>query len=240
MKYTKDETVFPAMLVAPEYESQVSEQWFQLEHWGTNATAIECGGRGAAWFLDREVEQFVLRFYQRGGLMARLSKDRYFFTDESAVRSFAEFRLLRQLKTLGLPVPSVVAAWYVRVGVRQYRAAIIVERLASTTTFPDSEQSGGVVLWERVGQLIRRFHEAGLDHVDLNCDNILVTHSALYLIDFDQCKLRDDRDKRDGWKRRNLARLRRSVDKRFSELAESERLRLWEYLITAYSASATS
>jgi 3-deoxy-D-manno-octulosonic acid kinase len=226
-----------AMLVAPGYEAQMSESWFEPESWGANATAVQEGGRGSAWFVGDPDQRFVLRRYQRGGLAARLSKDRYLFTRESAVRSFAEFRIVRRLQALGLPVPEVVGAYYELAGMRQYRAAILLERLSGANTFPASEQTRNPALWDQVGNLIRRFHDAGLDHADLNCDNILVTSSALYLIDFDRCRLRLGKNDRGDWRNGNMRRLRRSVDKLFSQLNLSQRQALWEQLLAGYEAS---
>ena len=65
-------------------------------------------------------------------------------------------------------------------------------------------------LLHRVGGMIRRFHQAGLDHVDLNARNILVDPSgAPWLIDLDRCRLRAAGE----WQEGNLARLERSLGK---------------------------
>ncbi len=82
--------------------------------------------------------------------------------------------------------------------------------------------------------MVRRFHNAGLDHVDLNCDNILVAQGQVYLIDFDRCRLRAEGPSEATWKRANLNRLRRSVEKRCQSIPEKRREQLWKHLVSAY------
>ena len=40
--------------------------------------------------------------------------------------------------------------------------------------------------WIAIGRCIRRFHDAGVCHADLNAHNILLTPEQVYLIDFDR------------------------------------------------------
>ena len=66
-----------------------------------------------------------------------------------------------------------------------------------------------IVTWVGIGRCIRRFHDLGVCHADLNAHNILLSEEAVYLIDFDRCQLR----KAGLWRDRNLVRLRRSLEK---------------------------
>ena len=66
--------------------------------------------------------------------------------------------------------------------------------------------------WEAIGKTIRRFHEYGAMHRDLNASNILLVEGCTYLIDFDKGKLVGRRSKA-SWKQTNLRRLRRSLNK---------------------------
>ena len=57
---------------------------------------------------------------------------------------------------------------------------------------------------------MRRFHDLGVCHADLNAHNVLLSEETVYLIDFDRCELR----KAAGfWRDENLVRLRRSLEK---------------------------
>ena len=119
------------------------------------------GGRGGAWFLQTGEGDAFLRHYLRGGMAARLTRDSHLWRGINRVRSFAEFRLMRVLREKKLPVPMPFAAWYRREGLK-YRAAILMQRLPdvqSLALLAAKEQPP----WEAAGQLVARFHRAGLD-----------------------------------------------------------------------------
>lgn len=168
-------------------------------------------GRGATWFIDTGSDGLVLRGYRRGGMVGRLIQDWYVYTGEARTRPAREWRVLRYVEARGLPGPGVVAARYVRQG-PIYRADILTLRLPGTT--PLSAVLAARALprerWMAIGRCIRRFHDAGVCHADLNAHNILINDKgAVFLIDFDRARLR-----RPGrWVSANLARLARSLDK---------------------------
>jgi 3-deoxy-D-manno-octulosonic acid kinase len=56
---------------------------------------------------------------------------------------------------------------------------------------------------------VRRFHDLGVCHADLNVHNILLSEDGVYLVDFDRCQLRGG----GLWRDANLVRLRRSLEK---------------------------
>lgn len=223
------------MLVSPGYEG-VSASWFFPGFWGEQAVPVASGGRGGAWFINTEPPGMVLRHYRRGGMAARLTEKTYLFIGFDQARSLAEFRLLGQLRALGLPVPEAVAAIACKYRLFWYRAAILIKRIPDAVTLPDSERLTDSSLWTTLGQVIRRFHDSGVNHVDLNCDNILVTEEQVYLIDFDRCKLvpESDHEAESPWKQHNLERLHRSVIKRCQSLSSAQRDELWQHLLHAY------
>ncbi|SFR85251.1 3-deoxy-D-manno-octulosonic acid kinase [Marinobacter daqiaonensis] len=220
------------LVVSPGYE-QVTEAWFEPEFWGDRASAVSSGGRGSAWFVHSEVGDLVLRHYRRGGLMARMSDRSYVYTGMERTRSLREFRLLSTLYERGLPVPEPVAAWSGHYHGLWYHSAILLARIANAITLPEVPDLTDRSLWSNVGKTIRRFHDQGLDHVDLNCDNLLIADGKVYLIDFDRCRLRSTSGGQ-NWKSRNLNRLKRSVDKRCSRLPEQQRESLWQDLLKSY------
>jgi 3-deoxy-D-manno-octulosonic acid kinase len=180
----------------------------------------EAGGRGSAWFLVVQNRSWVLRHYRRGGLMRMWSRDRYWWEGEARTRPFVEWQLTYHLYRAGLPVPAPVAAYYRRRGLG-YRGDIITERLPDVWSLAQALDAGALSLltWIAVGRCLRRFHDLGVCHADLNAHNILlgqngVSHNdgsqdRIYLIDFDRGSLR----KSGFWKDANLVRLRRSLDK---------------------------
>lgn len=168
--------------------------------------------------------------------MARFSRRRYFFTGIERTRPFAEFRLLQRLRKKGLPVPKPIAAIVSRSGVFGYEGAILIERIDGAQPMPEHPALEYENLWRRVGLTIAWFHHEGLEHVDLNCDNILVSDESIYIIDFDRCKLhfRAETTKTDSWKKSNLSRLHRSVEKRCTHIPDEKRKALWQILVTSY------
>lgn len=171
----------------------------------------EAPGRGASLFLDAGTEEWVLRTYFRGGLIARLSEQRYVWTGLQQTRAFREFHLTAGLHAQGLPVPRPVAAGVTRHGLT-YQAALITVRIPGTRALAELLVSGEADddLLQRVGRTVRRFHDAGLDHVDLNARNLLVDpQGKVWLIDLDRCRLHP----KGAWQAGNLARLERSLAK---------------------------
>lgn len=224
------------MLVSAAYQADISADWFVPGRWGVNAEPVSVGGRGSAWFLHSPLGGAVLRHYRRGGFAARLSKSCYFFTGYDNSRSFAEFRLLQILRSKGLPVPEPMAAMVERVGPLMYQAAIVLRRLVDSQPLPEASSVTDSQLWFQVGRVIRRFHDAGLNHADLNCDNILVSPHGIYLIDFDKCTLNENASSDDRWKSANISRLKRSVDKRCGPRVGKATERLWRSLTEGYRA----
>ena len=115
-----------------------------------------------------------------------------------------------------------------------YSASILVERIQGAVPLPEHPDVSNEVLWRSVGETIARFHRAGLDHVDLNCDNILISEERVYLIDFDRCRLRSISGTSANWQQGNLKRLRRSVEKRCSQLSQQTMETVWSNLLLGY------
>jgi 3-deoxy-D-manno-octulosonic acid kinase len=170
------------------------------------------GGRGSVLFVRAPggAAHWVLRHYQRGGLIARLTADRYLWRGEEATRPFRELRLLAELERQGLPAARPVAAHYLR-GVLNYRADLMTLAIADAQPL-SALLAGGVppATWRSIGATIRRFHDAGVFHADLNAHNVLVRAGAeVWLLDFDRGELRAP----GSWCAANLARLQRSLRK---------------------------
>jgi 3-deoxy-D-manno-octulosonic acid kinase len=202
--------------------------------WGAAAEPVAAGGRGAAWFVRGPFGDAVLRRYRRGGFAARFSGDRYGWFGESRVRSVVEFRLLARLHALGLPVPAPLLAGWWRRGLA-YRAAILVERIDGAR--PLAAWLGGDVdaaPWDAVGATIAAFHHRGVDHADLNANNVLIDRDGRpWLIDFDRGRVRATAGR---WRRRNLARLQRSLAKLAG--GDDRWRRGWARLQFAYDAAS--
>ncbi len=169
-------------------------------------------GRGTTWFYAHDELALVLRHYQRGGMIAQLLYDRYLWTGIKRTRAWREWALLAHMYARDLPVPQPIAARVVRSGI-WYRADLITRRILFTEPLADKLMHNGldVPRWRGIGLCIRRFHDAGVYHADLNAHNILLgKENAVYLADFDKGELRKHDQK---WKDENLERLHRSLMK---------------------------
>ena len=190
---------------------QVDPRWFDPQEWGMRAQAVAGSGRGGAWFIDASHGPCVLRQYLRGGMAAKLSRDRYLWRGADHTRSFAEFRILRELLRRKCPVPQPIAACYLRSRF-SYRAWIIIERLRDVRSLADLvRESPADAPWEQTGVLVARFHREGLDHADLNAHNVLYDAAGKgWLIDLDRSRMHIPAT---AWRERNLQRLLRSLHK---------------------------
>ena len=200
------------MLYDTSRAGNLSPEWFEPSYWQARGQLDgSARGRGTTHYIKADGDRLVLRHYRRGGLMAHLAADRYRWGDEEGTRPFAEWRLTYRLHRAGLPVPAPVGARYRRAG-STYTGDIITERLPTVGSLTECLRTGAlsVVTWIAIGRCIRRFHDLGVCHADLNAHNILLSEDgAVYLIDFDRAELR----KPGIWSDGNLVRLRRSLEK---------------------------
>ena len=146
----------------------------------------------------------MLRHYRRGGFIARFARDRYFWLGEARTRSFAEWRLLAELRRRGLAGPRR-SRRYVR-GALTYRADLITEHLPNTRTLADAITGAQLPResWRGDRQDDRAFHREGVHHADLNAHNILLDQAAaqnVYLLDFDRGRI----EARGAWEQDVLA-----------------------------------
>ena len=212
------------------------ESLFDPKHWTARGElAAVPGGRGSAWFVGPAGQPLVLRHYRRGGFIARLSRDRYWWMGEEKVRAFAEWRLLQYLTERGLRVPKPVAAWYQRAGMT-YCCDLITQRIEDTQSLSAALALGDLpdTTWRAVGAAIARLHSYGVDHADLNAHNILLEgKQGISVIDFDRGRLRGP----GAWTSRNLRRLRRSLAKISVSLPPSRFTpAAWNHVLAGYQA----
>jgi 3-deoxy-D-manno-octulosonic acid kinase len=220
---------------AGELLESAGESLFDPDYWRSRGELVPADrGRGAAWFVGPARQPWVLRHFRRGGA-ARISSDRYLWTGEARVRSFAEYRLLDLLQRRGLPVPAPVGARYVRRGLA-YRCDLITVRIEAAQPMSALLLAGALhdALWRAVGSAVAALHSAGADHPDLNAHNVLIgPDGAIRVIDFDRGRLRMP----GAWRRRNLDRLHRSLAKVAGESARCRFLpEQWAMLEAGYSS----
>lgn len=165
-----------------------------LRRWARNdlppARALPGGRGGVGAFLLRHDLPVVLRPYRRGGLMGRVNRSRYLGV---APRPFRELRIAVAVAAAGVPTPEPLGAAVLWEAPGLYRGA-----------FTTRELWGAANLWRFLQQapatqrgdacaaaaaLVRRLHDAGALHPDLNLQNFLIRRAAggleAWLIDLD-------------------------------------------------------
>ena len=191
-------------------------------------------GRGQAWAFCWQRENFILRHFRRGGLVAKFNQKSYLWAGLKQTRAWKEWRLLAMMYEEGLPCPKPFAA-HVHRNVWLYQASLITHRIPDVCTVAERHLDGLLddSNWHRIGQVIRQFHNRQIYHTDLNANNILINpHGSVFLIDFDRGAIKQG----EHWKQKNLLRLHRSFEK-ISRKAESVLFlpAQWDLLLAGYA-----
>lgn len=209
---------------------------FEVSTWANRSSIIGFAeGRGTTFFIDYQGRELVLRHYKRGGKIAEYIEDKYFWLGLSFTRAWREFKLLDYMQKCSLPVPRPVAAHVHKEGFF-YKADLITQRIKNTHLLLNELKNNSLEEghWIALGGTIRRFHDRGIEHVDLNVKNILLDDGGrFYLIDFDKCSKRKQAA---HWKQANINRLKRSLNKSAamdSDIHFSEQC--WCWFLKGYS-----
>jgi len=166
--------------------------------------------RGSVISIEAGGKEYVHRHYFRGGYPSRLIRDRYLWLGFKRTRPWREFVLLEKMKRNGLPVPTPALACVDRTHC-SYTADLVTIRLPGPS-LAQCMDAHVAIDWPAIGRTIRRFHDQGIDHRDLNSHNIvLANEKEVYLLDFDRAR---EHRARGIWTQRNLSRLKRSLSKR--------------------------
>jgi 3-deoxy-D-manno-octulosonic acid kinase len=199
-------------------------------------------GRGTTWFIEynslgsksSEKQQWVLRHYYRGGLIGKIINDKYIFTGQENTRAACEYQLLNILQKLALPAPEPIAFCVIKQGLF-YQADLLSSRIehAQDLVAILSKEALAEEVWREIGKVIRRFHDAGIYHHDLNSHNILLdANKKVWLIDFDRG---EQRKISASWQQANMARLLRSFEKEQAKLPSFHwEKRHWQLLLEGY------
>jgi 3-deoxy-D-manno-octulosonic acid kinase len=176
-------------------------------------------GRGAVPSvpLRRDVS-VILRRYQHGGLFGRLTGMLHW----GPSRALLELRVTARAEAAGAPVPHVACLvlwpaagpfWSALIGTREERGATdLLEFLRGA----DDPRARRAILRE-VGAAVRRLHDAGVDHRDLQLRNVLVVEEdgkrRIVVVDLDRAVYHPRGRLAPRLRASNLGRLTRSAVK---------------------------
>jgi 3-deoxy-D-manno-octulosonic acid kinase len=238
------------ILYDADHLSQIDSQFFDLDIWRQqHALSEPSGGRGQAFFIQHpNGHEYLMRHYRRGGLIAKISQDKYWYSGLEHSRPWQEFKLTHELFQAGLPVAQPIAARVIRSGLT-YQGDLVTLRIPNAQPFAryllshdlcgaqNLSRIGHNTIWQNVGKMIARFHRWGLNHVDLNANNILISADGeAWLIDFDRCKRMPsaiNKTNASSWQQSNLQRLQRSICKLTGNDQPSPH---WQHLQNGYTA----
>ena len=240
MTETVERTKNGAILYDKAIINQISDERFIPEGWlhaEVLTGSLRSGGRGNTMFVGNVPRQFVLRHYQRGGLLGKLVRDTYMFSGEDLTRSFMEWRLLDKLAANNMNVPRPAAARFCRRGTF-YTADLITVRIPDVVSLSQyiAAEDRDETFWQSVGAAIWKFHEAGVYHADMNAYNVQVDKDGdIWMLDFDKGALKSP----GPWQQQTLSRLHRSL-KKVLDLDPRLHFRTvnWEQLLQGYFDAA--
>jgi 3-deoxy-D-manno-octulosonic acid kinase len=209
---------------------------FSLAYWQEDPEFSQrIGGRGGSRLIEIDGVKAVLRQFHRGGFVGNLLSNEYFWLGKKLSRPWREWRVLEHARNAGLPVPEPIAACACRTAF-WYRAALITAYLEDTEMLTQRLEREALEpgLWQRLGRLLKRVHEARIRHADLTSDNVLIdSEDSFYLIDFDRARIMK---RLDDWQWQPLYRFQRSMVKR----DRNRRLHYgeadWQALMDGYQA----
>ena len=160
------------------------------------------GGRGGTVHVTAAGHETVVRPCRRGGLPALVLHDLYF---GRRPRPFSELTVMETLRHRRVPVVEVYGAAVRWVGPCWYRGWLVTRFLRDAMTFwqwartpVDAAERARVL--RALGVAVRRLHDGGGTHPDLNANNVLVepapapgaaagTEPAVTFIDFDRARV---------------------------------------------------
>ncbi len=177
------------------------------------------GGRGTIYRVPFDTQSpAIVRRYQRGGFVRHFIHDLYW---DHPPRPFAELRATVVARERGVPTVEVLGARVEWQSFGFYRGTLITREAQGFLNWREWLQTKPPVeerqiVTDKVLQTINFMHESGISHADLNLTNILVRNDSaqreVLIIDFDRARI-FPAPLPSPYRKRNLARLRRSIAK---------------------------
>jgi len=175
---------------------------------GKGCQTVELGGRGTLLQFPYPEGFGLIRAYRRGGIIRHFSSDAFLLIN----RPWREFKVHKYLVEKGLQVPRLLGVYWERQGL-WVRGALATQRVEATALTQALTRPGldPKEILEPCGALIRRMHDLGVWHADLQVKNLLFGGDGPYIIDFDNAVICGGVSQ--IARARNLFRLRRSFEK---------------------------
>ncbi len=199
-------------LVNTEACADFTPQMFDPYYWNNKGLIFGTShGRGTTYFINYTTkDRWVLRHYLRGGFIAKLLKDGYFYPGRAHSRPYKEFNLLAQMQQWQMPVPTPVAA---HINLNFYPIAhydILIKYIENSKDLVSILQQRTLQEEDlyNIAQSLKTLKEHKIYHHDLNIHNLMLDdQKKCWIIDFDKAQIAD------GHFDEMISRLRRSFVK---------------------------
>ncbi|MEZ5974334.1 MAG: lipopolysaccharide kinase InaA family protein [Planctomycetota bacterium] len=215
------------LAILREYLEPLQALGYSIEQDGERVTS-SLQGRGNLQEFHLPGRVLVIRRFLRGGLARHFSRDRFLDPD----RPFEEIRLGEALRAAGIATPRAVAARCQRLGILGFRLELVTERVEGARSvgavmrqgMADGPAHDWPALVRAAACFIRRMHDAGLLHSDLQPENLLWVpvqgqgpdESQFSILDLDRSRFTPNQALAPEDQAQNLWRLWRYVLKRES------------------------
>lgn len=183
-------------------------------------------GRQAPAILEHQRGTVLVRRFTHGGLLRGWTGEHF----QNPERLLNEVRLTLQLADLGIPVAEPVSlralcsgkrSWQLELGTRLLEGSRDLRGLLKDRVQGNLDDGPWNKLITCTALALRKAHEAGLDHVDLQPANLLVQTKQLlgqgparvWIIDLDRCSLQPGSGEDAAC--RNLSRMVRWIERRY-------------------------
>ena len=188
---------------ALEWAQSVLSSGATLYEWASRHSTKEIlAGRGRLFIFratgsTENATQWIVRHYQRGGILASRLDDRYLVTQTP--RPLKELRASIEARSRGIPTPRIIGGAVYRSGVF-YRAELVTEYLSDVTDLAsvifgvkERNMAFCTAALHAAGTLVSLLEQKRVVHADLNASNILVNQpggaASAHVIDLDRCRL---------------------------------------------------
>ena len=141
---------------------------------------------GRAYIYKLE-DDMVVRHVIHGGAFRHITRDRFL----GLGRSLRELKVSHYLIEKNVLTPEIIAIRYIRDGI--FYSIWVISRLVPNSSdlleYVKTYQYKVPAIMEKAGILVRRIHELGVFHPDLQIKNILVdSDSRLWMLDLDKAR----------------------------------------------------
>lgn len=213
IKYDKRHNAY--IIENTEVDLPLAPEFFTAQFWYNQQSILKtAAGRGTTYFVQHQDDVWVLRQYLRGGLVAKVIKQHFYFTTVKNTRVYQEIALLLNLRQAGINVPQPIGG-YVQKHVCWYTNRILLQAIPGAQEIHQLCRHAQLTedICQKIGVEIAKMHNAGVFHHDLNIQNILQDDQGqIWLIDFDKCFT--TKHLTHAQCQMNIARLHRSINKK--------------------------